>query len=63
MKRKKHHDTLIAFALLAVAIAPASEVLAQSVQLEFDTELLSLSLTGGPFEIPLASDPGNALGG
>jgi hypothetical protein len=32
------------------------------VQLEFDTELLSLNLTGGPFPLPLASDPANALG-
>jgi hypothetical protein len=32
------------------------------VQLVFDTELLSLNLSGGPFPIPLASDPGNALG-
>jgi hypothetical protein len=32
------------------------------VQLEFDTELTSLNLSGGPFPIPLAADPGNALG-
>ena len=30
--------------------------------LEFDTELVSLNLMGGPFGIPLASDPGNDLG-
>jgi hypothetical protein len=30
--------------------------------LVFDTELLSLNLTGGPVALPLASDPGNALG-
>ncbi|MDQ2695287.1 MAG: PEP-CTERM sorting domain-containing protein [Pseudomonadota bacterium] len=30
--------------------------------LEFDLELTSLNLSGGPFPIPLASDPGNALG-
>lgn len=33
-----------------------------SVVLEFETELLSLNLSGGPFPIPLASDPANALG-
>jgi hypothetical protein len=27
----------------------------------FDTELVSLDLTGGPYPIPLASDPGNVL--
>ena len=32
------------------------------VQLQFDTELTSLNLSGGPFPMPLASDPGNALG-
>ncbi len=30
--------------------------------LVFDTELVSLDLSGGPYPIPLASDPGNALG-
>lgn len=31
------------------------------VQLEFDTELTSLNLSGGPFLMPLAADPGNVL--
>lgn len=30
--------------------------------IEFDTELVSLNLQGGPFPIPLASDPDNDLG-
>ena len=30
--------------------------------LEFDTELVSMNLTGGPFPLPLATDPTNALG-
>jgi hypothetical protein len=30
--------------------------------LQFDTQLTALALTGGPFPMPLASDPGNALG-
>ena len=30
--------------------------------IQFDTELTSLNLTGGPFPMPLASDPGNLLG-
>ncbi len=30
--------------------------------IEFDTELLSLDLVGGPYLMPLASDPGNSLG-
>ena len=31
--------------------------------LEFDTELLSLDLSGGPYPMPLASDPGNTRPG
>ncbi len=30
--------------------------------IQFDTELVSLDLTGGPYPIPLASDPSNLLG-
>ena len=30
--------------------------------LQFDTALTSLNLSGGPYPMPLASDPGNALG-
>jgi len=33
------------------------------IVLEFDTELVSMNLTGGPFPMPLASDPGNQLPG
>ncbi|MEX0611911.1 MAG: hypothetical protein WD229_07305 [Pirellulales bacterium] len=44
--------------VLAVAITSAD-----AVQLEFDTELTSLNLTTpAPVAMPLASDPGNALG-
>jgi hypothetical protein len=32
------------------------------VVLEFDTSLESLNLSGGPYPMPLASDPGNLLG-
>jgi hypothetical protein len=30
--------------------------------IEFDTEIVSMTLTGGPFPMPLAGDPGNHLG-
>jgi hypothetical protein len=46
-------------ALVSLASAPA---FAQDSTIVFDTELTSLTLTGGPFPMPLASDPGNALG-
>jgi hypothetical protein len=32
------------------------------MSLEFETELVSLNLSGGPFPMPLGADPGNALG-
>lgn len=32
------------------------------VELQFNTEMTSLNLTGGPFPMPLASDPSNVLG-
>ena len=44
---------------LALFAQPAS---AQFAVLAFDTELTSLNLSGGPFPMPLASDPGNLLG-
>ncbi len=49
----------IAYGLPNVASAGVAPPFAQ---VEFDTSLTSLNLNGGPFLIPLASDPGNALG-
>lgn len=55
------------FAVLVVAVGglkwcvAATPVFAQPI-LQFDTALTSLNLTGGPVGLPLASDPGNALG-
>lgn len=49
--------------LLLLATLPANGAESNDcVRLEYNTELLSLNLTGGPFPIPLASDPANALG-
>lgn len=36
---------------------------AEPIQLVFETELLSMQLVGGPFAMPLASDPQNTLDG
>ena len=44
------------------SVYPAHAGVSTFTFLEFETELLELNLTGGPFPIPLASDPGNALG-
>ncbi|MHC4236964.1 MAG: hypothetical protein ACYSSM_01675 [Planctomycetota bacterium] len=49
----------LVLAILLVA-QPADAAVADVI--EFDLTLESLNLTGGPFPIPLASDPGNALG-
>lgn len=48
-----------------VAAAPLAHALVVGPDvgpLVFDTELVSMNLSGGPFPMPLASDPGNALG-
>ena len=60
------------FFLFTVAVAVAAALNLTTAQagidgpgescIGFDTELLSLDLSGGPYPIPLASDPGNALG-
>jgi len=41
--------------LSSVAAEPAQAAI------EFDTQLLEMNLSGGPFPMPLASDPGNVL--
>ena len=48
--------------MLAVAVLSATPAAAEQVTIEFDTELTSLTAAGGPFPLPLASDPTNALG-
>ena len=51
----------VAFGLvIALVAAPVHAVPATVI--EFDTELTQMTLAGGPFPIPLASDPGNNLG-
>lgn len=55
-------------AILAASVACALPTVASAgtvggfVQIEFDTSLSSLNLSGGPFLMPLASDPLNLLG-
>jgi hypothetical protein len=51
----------LAFMMAAVLVVFGSGA-AYGLVLEFDTELTSLNLSGGPYFIPLASDPGNFLG-
>lgn len=65
MKIRKLHSSwlaLVTFGLPMAALAVSDGTVVNGVFLEFDTSLTSLSLSGGPFPIPLASDPGNALG-
>jgi hypothetical protein len=56
----------ICFVAAALALAagprPAIAGVGSAALLEFETTLESLDLTGGPFPLPLASDPGNLLG-
>ena len=53
----------LAFGLLLTATTtPAIAQPGDFTHLVFDTELTSMTLSGGPVGMPLASDPGNALG-
>ncbi len=56
--KTKHLFTTLCCSGLLMAYADQS----CSADVLFDTEILSLNLSGGPFPMPLASDPGNALG-
>lgn len=46
---------------LAIALWVAAAATAQA-DIQFDTEILSMNLSGGPFPMPLATDPTNNLG-
>lgn len=51
--------------LMAATFEPSSTtagIVEEPLFLNFETELKELNLTGGPFPLPLASDPGNSLG-
>ena len=50
-----------AIALLAIT-SMACLVVPASADVLFQTEILSMNLSGGPFPMPLAQDPGNLLG-
>jgi len=54
-------QVVICCAAAVLAFAGTEPARAQ-LQIEFETEILEMNLTGGPFPMPLASDPANALG-
>lgn len=62
MKRHVLPAIVTAAALLLASSIAAAGTVGLPVLIEFDTSLQSLNLTGGPFPMPLASDPANALG-
>jgi hypothetical protein len=65
MKRLSHKSALAALAISCGFFAGQSAfagAVGGNAFIEFDTSLTSFTLTGGPFLLPLASDPGNALG-
>lgn len=54
--------TRIAIIVSALTLFLGGQAAQAVIIIEFDTELTSMNLAGGPYPIPLASDPGNALG-
>ena len=52
----------VAVALGVLALVATAGMAQQQSPIMFNTELVELNLSGGPFPIPLASDPNNALG-
>ena len=63
--RKARWVTVVCLTACLIAAASAERasgvIIAPDVFLEFDTELLSMTLTDGPFPMPFASDPQNTL--
>ncbi len=59
---KSRFFELLAITVVAIVVLMWGNRGAHAILLEFDTELVSLDLSGGPFPIPLASDPQNLLG-
>ncbi|HUU90676.1 MAG TPA: PEP-CTERM sorting domain-containing protein [Phycisphaerae bacterium] len=57
----RHRWIAACCAAAALALAAAQPAHGQFL-IEFDTELVEMSLSGGPFPLPIASDPGNNLG-
>ena len=56
----KRHTSYTVICLCAALGLTAPAAQAETI-LMFDTELISLNLSGGAFPIPLASDPANQL--
>ena len=53
---------LVVAAATALAVNGHAFAVVTATNLLFDVELLELDLSGGPFPMPLANDPGNLLG-
>ncbi|MHC4242777.1 MAG: hypothetical protein ACYS3N_03255 [Planctomycetota bacterium] len=62
MMEAKSYLKVIRFSIIAAAFVLGSYENQASADIIFDTELTSMDLAGGPYLIPLASDPSNNLG-
>ena len=60
MKLVSTLSVAVALAVLALVVAPG---MAAQAGIQFTTALTEVNFTGGPYEIPLATDPQNALAG
>lgn len=57
----RSHSKVIRFSIIFAAFVLGSCANQASANIIFETEITSIDLTGGPFAMPLASDPGNQL--
>jgi len=62
MMEAKSHSKVIRLSIIVAVFVLGSCANQASAVISFETGLTSMNLTGGPFPMPLASDPGNLLG-
>lgn len=62
MMESMSHPKVTRLSIIVAAFVLVSYANQARAIISFETQLTSMDLTGGPYPMPLASDPGNALG-
>ena len=60
--RRKSLQNAICLSIVSVVLVLGGRADRACANITFETELTSMNLSGGPFSVPLASDPSNMLG-